>query len=93
MSDVNWEAVARRLEYIDKQITETREMIAVAASGAYSPFMSSERFEEQFELALKTFGAKPTDICIFNLRRPHRCSRCESFVEHFMKRPRAESAA
>jgi hypothetical protein len=91
VTSVDWAAVNRRLDFISRQVSETRDMIESASAGGYSPLMSSAAFEEQFHLAIKATGATAEQICIFNMPRPHRCNRCETFVEHFMNRSKADA--
>lgn len=89
MNSVDWAAVNRRLDFISRQVSETRDMIESASAGSYSPLMSSEAFEHQFSLAIDATGATAEQICMFNISRPHRCGRCEQFVQTFMNRPKA----
>lgn len=85
MGNVDWKAVNRRLDYVEHQLRETRQMIAAAEAGEYSPLLSSERFEELFNEAIEATGAKPEAVCVFGMPRPHRCNRCEGLVQAFMK--------
>jgi hypothetical protein len=77
-------AVLRALDHIERQLSDLRDEIAKCASGEYSPFMDSAQFELIVGDALTLMGTERTKVCFID--GPHRCSRCDGLVRHFMAR-------
>lgn len=86
MNKVDWNAVNRRIVFVEQEMAHTRRWIADAEAERYSPLMSSEVFEQQFANAIAATGMNAKAVCIFEIPRPHRCSRCEALVEAFMSK-------
>jgi hypothetical protein len=84
---IDRKAVLRNLEYLRSQIDSLSAEMA-KDDDEYSPFMSFESFEAELADAMSYYGViERKDICIFEFG-PHRCSRCERFVEQNMDRKR-----